>query len=358
MSIWTSTTRHMILAILLIGIIAFLYAIRAILGPLIIAGIIAYLLNPAVTRLKTKLRISHHLSTSIIYLLFILSLVVISISIVPVLIKQGRSLAHEIQALKPEIKTALQQPLHVLGYQLPLESFYEELQETWTEIFKPDRVFRIIKGATTNLVWILIILVTTYYLLLDWEQLRDWIFNLAPPGNQEDIRQIYGEIKSVWHAYLRGQLLLMTLIGLFSGVIALSIGLPRAAFIGLLAGLLDFIPSVGPIFAAGVAAFIAWFQGSYFLAISNQWFTILVIFLFSLIQLIENVWLQPTIIGHRLRLHKGIVFVVILGTLSLGSALLALIIVPTIGSLRLIGRYLHRKLYLQNPEQLTFRDVT
>jgi predicted PurR-regulated permease PerM len=333
----------MILIIFLIGIVYVIYNIRALLGPLTIAALVAYLLNPAVTRLRTIVKISHRLSASIVYLIFLLSLVILSVSIFPLLALQGQSLAYEIQTLEPHIKATIQEPLTILGYKLPIEAFYEELQETSNEFFKPDRIFRVIKGATANLVWILVILVTTYYLLLDWEQLREWFFGFITPPYQEGVRHLYDQIKMVWHAYLRGQLLLMTFVGLISGMVALSIGLPRAALIGLIAGLLDFIPSVGPIAAAAVAAFLAWFQGSNFLAISNLWFTILVVSLFSLIQLIESIWLQPTIIGHRLRLHQGIVFIAVLGALSLGSALLALIIVPIIGSLRLIGGYLYRE---------------
>jgi predicted PurR-regulated permease PerM len=325
-------------------------------GPIIIASLLAYLLNPVVTKLKNVSKLSHRLSVLVTYALFLLSLVIISISVVPILIKQGQSLAHEIQALEPQIRAAVQQPLAFAGYKLPIEAFFEELQESVGEFFKPDRVFRVIKSATTNLVWILVILVTCYYLLLDWKKLREWFFGFIPASHQVSSRQLHHEVKLVWQAYLRGQLLLMTFVGLISGVVALMIGLPRAALIGLIAGLLDFIPSVGPIVAAAVAAFIAWFQGSNLLAISHPWFTILVVTLFALIQLIENIWLQPYIIGHRLRIHKGIVFIAVLGALSLGSALLALIIVPTIGSIRLIGGYLYRTLFLQNSEQSTTRN--
>ena len=92
-----------------------LYTIRVLLGPIIIAGLLAYLLNPAVTKLKTVLKLSHRMSVLIIYVLFLLSLVIILIFVVPILIKQGQSLAHEIQILEPQIKAAVQQPLVFAG---------------------------------------------------------------------------------------------------------------------------------------------------------------------------------------------------------------------------------------------------
>jgi predicted PurR-regulated permease PerM len=246
----------------------------------------------------------------------------------------------------------------LFGYDLQFDSFVEDLRITTNQFFKPERIFRVIKGATTNLVWLLVIFVTSYYLLHDWELLREWLFRLAPVAHQADLRHLHNDIKSLWEAYFRGQLLLMTIVGLFSGFTALAIGLPRAALVGLLAGVLDFIPSIGPTVATGAAAFIAWLEGSTVLAISNYWFVYVVVLCFAIIQLMENLWLQPYIFGRRVHLHRGIVFVAILGALTLGSALLALVIVPTIGSARLIGGYLHHHVFQQRSVSSTVMEQT
>jgi predicted PurR-regulated permease PerM len=355
---FSSTTRYLIFIILLMGFLIFLYVIRALIGPLLIACLLAYILNPAVTFLKNRGDLNHKRSVLVVFSLFLLSLVAVSISIVPVIIKQARSLSAELQVVLPQIEDKLRQPMDLFGYDLQFDSFIEELRSTKKNFFIPERVFRVIKGATTNLVWLLIIFVTTYCLLLDWEQLREWLFHLAPEAYQADLHRLHEEIKSVWGAYLRGQLLLMTIVGLISGITAFVIGLPRAALVGLLAGILDFIPSIGPAIATGAAGFIAWIEGSNVLTISNLWFVFIVIFLFTLIQLVESIWLQPSIMRHRVRLHRGIIFVAILGTLMLGSALLALIIVPTIGSIRLIGGYLRQHIFIQEPDSNKFVDET
>jgi predicted PurR-regulated permease PerM len=93
-----------------------------------------------------------------------------------------------------------------------------------------------------------------------------------------------------------------------------------------------------------VAASIAWFEGSTHLPISNVWFAVVVVAVYSSVQLVENVLLQPRIFGRALRLNPGIVFVAVVGALALGGALIALIIVPLLGSVGVLGRYVHRRI--------------
>jgi predicted PurR-regulated permease PerM len=136
----------------------------------------------------------------------------------------------------------------------------------------------------------------------------------------------------------------MLLVGVLTGLGAAAVGLRRAAALGLLAGALDLIPSLGPMAATVTAAAIAWFEGSAHLRLSNAEVTVLVVVLYVAIQLLEEVWLRPRIMGQSLRLHPGLVFVAVVGALALGGALIALIIVPLLGSAGVVGRYLHRQI--------------
>ena len=144
--------------------------------------------------------------------------------------------------------------------------------------------------------------------------------------------------------HLRSQLLLMLFVGVLTGLGSAAIGLRHAVLLGLVAGGLDLIPSLGPIVAMVVATAIAWFEGSVYLPLSKGWFAIAVIALYTLVQQVENIWLQPRIMGHRLRLHPGLVFVAVTGALTLAGALVALIIVPLLASAGVVGRYVHRRI--------------
>jgi predicted PurR-regulated permease PerM len=341
---WSRTTRYLALIIVLTGLALLLFAVRALIGPLVIAALLAYLLNPAVTLITTRTKLSHHLSVSLVYLLFLAALVALLVVFVPVVIHQAKSLALELQDIKVQLEDALISPVTFLGFDLSLNELLAELRGISSPLLKPERVLRVLKATTTNLAWILVILVTPYSLLQDWERLREWLIHLAPAACQPDVRRLHKELKDVWQAYLRGQLLLMLVVGILTGLGSAAVGLPGAVALGLLAGALDLIPSLGPTAAMVVAAIIAWFEGSAYLPLSNAWFTVVVMVLYTLVQLVENIWLQPQMMKRSLRLHPGLVFVAVVGALTLMGALVALIIVPLIGSAEVVGRYIHRRM--------------
>jgi predicted PurR-regulated permease PerM len=341
---WSKTTRYLALIAILAALVWLLTAIRALIGPLIIAALLAYVLNPGVTLITAHTQLGRRLAASLIYLLLLVGLVAILFILGPVVIHQARNLSLELQAISAQLEKILDTPVTFLGFQLPLEEALVEFQELSSQSLKPERVFKLLRAATTNLGWILVILVTTYYLLQDWESLREWLIGLAPDVYQPDLRRLYQEIKEVWQAYLRSQLLLMLLVGLLTGLGAAAIGLRGAVVLGLLAAALDLIPSLGPTAATAIATIVAWFEGSSHLPLSNAWFAIVVLALYTSVQLLEEIWLRPRVMSHTLRLHPGLVFVAVVGALALGGALVALIVVPLLGSAGLAGRYLHHRM--------------
>ena len=170
------------------------------------------------------------------------------------------------------------------------------------------------------------------------------MIGLAPQDYQGDSHRLYLEIRGVWQRYLRGQLRLSLLVGLLTGLLLLIVGMPGAITFGILAAIFDVILTIGPLFVMTAAAIVAYFAGSTFLPLEPLWFTLLVLTIFSLVQTVENIWLRPRIMGQSLNLHPGVVFVAIIGSLSLAGILAALIVVPVVKSTAVIGRYIHAKI--------------
>jgi predicted PurR-regulated permease PerM len=341
---WSRTTRCLALILVLMGLVWLLFAAEALIGPLVIAALLAYMLNPAVTLITTRTKLSHSLSASLVYLFFLVVLAAISLILVPFVVSQAKRLSLELQAIRIQLENTLDSPVTLLGFDLRLDEVLAEFQELSSQLFKPERVFKMLKAATTNLAWILLILVTTYYLLRDGERLREWLIRLAPEAYQPEVQRLHQELEGVWQTYLRGQLLLMLLVGVLTGLVSAAVGLPGAVALGLLAGALDLIPSLSPTATTVIAALIAWFEGSAYLPLLNAWFTVVVIALYILVQLVENIWLLPRIMGRSLRLHPGLVFVTVVGALALVGALAALVIVPLIGSAEVLGRYIRSRI--------------
>ncbi len=343
---WSTPTRYLVLILVLVFIIWLLVSAQALIGPLAISALLAYVLNPIVTFVNTRTKLSRNYVVLLVYLLSLAALVGLGFILVPIIPGQITTAIREVERIIIDIERNLIAitPLDIFGVEISLEQIEASMPVISSDFLQADALLNVLRTASTNLVWVLVILVTTYYLLQDWGRLRTWIFNLAPPDYRMDMRRLYIELKNVWQRYLRGQLVLMFLVGVITGVSLAAIGLPGAIAFGLFAGLLDVILTIGPTLVMLVAAIVALFAGSTFLNISNLWFMVLVLGIFTAIQGIENVWLRPRVMGQSLRMHPGVVFIGVIGALSLAGILAALIIIPVMGSVGVIGRYIYAKI--------------
>ena len=321
----------------------FILTYKVLFGPLIISALIAYLLYPGVTWLSKRTKIHRRHVVLIVYFLFLAFLAWALIYLAPIIVRQAKLLTRQAANLPAQMVLLESKIEEIVGFELPIDTLASDLQIDIGQMFKPDRAFRVILSATTNIIWLVVIMSVTFHLLRDWEHLREWVFDLLPEHLRPEYRQLHLEIKQVWQSYLRGQLFVMFLVGFLSGISAMALGLPNALLLGILAGVLDIIPNIGPTIATGLAALVAWVQGSSYLQISGLSIVLLVVVVFSMIQVIENFYLIPRVMGRQLNMHPGIVMVAIVGTLFTLGTLVALIIVPIIGSAGIIFGYIRRK---------------
>jgi predicted PurR-regulated permease PerM len=343
-SSWSIPTRYFALILLIGALLWLLFAANELIGPLVIAGLAAYILNPLVNHLSNRSKLKRNWVVVFVYLLFVAALVFIGILVVPRLPPLATGLTEQMENIIVLVEEVAGRPIYILGTQVPMQAILENWPALTQNITQPGILINMFAATSQNLAWVLLVLVTTYYLLLDGKRLRNWLFSIVPDSQKSDMVRLYGEVKSVWNQYMQGQLRLMLLVGLATGVTAMLIGLPGALAFGVLAGLFDIILSVGPLIVMVIASIVAYVAGSNYLNIPNFWFAILVFLLFGSINVIENVWLRPRIMGTSLRLHPAIVFIAIVGALALAGILMALIIVPLIGSGLVIGRYLYCKI--------------
>jgi predicted PurR-regulated permease PerM len=108
---WSRTTCYLVLIVVLTGLAWLLFAVRALLGPLVIAALLAYVLNPAVPLITTHTKLSHRLSVSLVYLLFLGVLVALLVIFVPVVVSQAKSLSLELQGIEVQLEDALASPI-------------------------------------------------------------------------------------------------------------------------------------------------------------------------------------------------------------------------------------------------------
>lgn len=346
---WSRNVRIFVLLLAAAAGASVLYAARALIGPLLIAALLAAILNPLVTIINRRSRLPRNAVVLLFYLLAMGSILLLGFAVAPPLARQVRLLSQELQQTILELETTLSERIVVLGFEVAPEEILGESDVVVENLIRSDRLVALLEATTTNLVWILVILVTTYYLLQDWDRLREWFFGLMPSEIESDLRRLYERIRHIWQNYLRGQLLLMLFTGLLTAVVLAAVGLPGALVIGLLTALLDVIPTLGPALVMIIAGLLAWFNGSSYLPLSPGWFMLLVVALHGLVQAVENAWLRPHIMGQRLQLHPAVVFIGIVAALYLVGALGALVVVPVLGTMAVLGNYVHRRVLGLDP---------
>ncbi len=325
--------------LIIVGIYWLTSLYRAVISSLVLGILLAYLLQPIVNFLAKKIHLNSKLSVWIVFLSFISLIILVTRLGAPILFKQIGILTNDFQVISDEL-IALQPTLDVLvDFDLPLAEIIPELENEIRQFLVPTRLFRMLLSATDNIVWIMVTLMTCFYLLLDHSKLIKWIYRITPATARNNVQHILEEIDLVWKTYLRGQFSMMVLIGLLSGLGGVAVGLKNALIIGLIAGILELIPSLGPTIATFIAGMSAWTQGSLTLNISNFWFAIIVCAIFIVIQILENTILIPRVMSKRMSIHPALIFIAIVSTLSLFGVLAGLIVIPVIGSIVVIINY-------------------
>jgi hypothetical protein len=153
----------------------------------------------------------------------------------------------------------------------------------------------------------------------------------------------------VWDSFVRGQILLMVIIGSVVGVGAAVLGLPNALSLGLLAGFLELVPSLGPFLATIPAVLIALLQGSSHFNIDHGWFALIVLAFYVGVQSMENTFIVPRVLGDAVKVHPLVILAgVIVGAATVG-VLGVFLAAPVIASLRDILGYLYRKVLNVEP---------
>jgi predicted PurR-regulated permease PerM len=330
--------------ILLVGIlVVFAWYIRTALGPMVIAALLAYLLNPVKNFLEEKLRFPHALATTSVLLITLALIAALPALMIPALLEDFEVLILDLENVLVAIQDFLTRSVVLFGQQIDLENILPDPIELLTERAQrvPENALSLLEAITENLLWLLVIFVAVYYLLRDWTTLRDWLLDLPPETTRSDVKRIFEEVKEVWRGYLRGNLALMVIVGVVFTVAWLVLGVPGALVLGIIAGLLTIIPDLGPAIAAGLAVIVSLVEGSTYLPLTNLWFAVLVAGVYFGLINIKNIWLRPRIFGRSVHMHDGIVFIAIIIAVVSWGILGALIIVPMLASAAIIGRYIY-----------------
>ncbi len=321
---------------------------RGALAPFLVGAIIAYLLAPIVDVIERHLRLpglfsglSSALSVIITYLVALAIIVVSGYYLIPPLIKQINQFSNnfptyvteaKIQLDKlnsfyqqnvPEImRTNIENNLNTVGSQVS-DAVRAAMKVTFSAV---STLIGFIAGLALLPLWI-------FYVLKDQRRGMALFYNLWPEDWRDDVREIVGIVDRILSAYIRVQLFLGVLIGVTTGVAMWIIGVKQALVLGLLAGLFEMVPVLGPwlAFAASALVTLATDPGK----------IVLVGLAFVGIQQLENTFLVPKLQGDALRINPALIMVLLVVGGALWGLIGLIVIVPLTAVLRDVFVYLY-----------------
>jgi predicted PurR-regulated permease PerM len=358
---WGSSIK-LVVGLALIGLI-FVVVIffRSIIGPLLLAVILTYLLHPLTAKLSTVTKLSWKWTVNVVFLVLLIILIGLFTATGVVVVQQIQSLIRIIQSFLgdlPKALDALSKQTFSLGpFRLDFRNYLDLntlsnqlIQGTQMVIGRAGSIVSTFaSGAASTIGWTLFVLLIAYFTLLDAGQMPDAVRYIQIPGYDYDIRRLSRELGKIWDAFLRGQIVIALLI-IITYSIALSIlGLRYALGLALLTGLAHFVPYIGPWIATFVTFLVAIFQPHNYYHLTPLAFALLAIGIcFILNQLFDNL-ISPRIMGDTLGINPAAVLVAaILATNFIGLVGL-LIAAPFLATLKLSGQYVIRKLFDLDP---------
>lgn len=320
-----------------------------VLTPFLIGAILAYLGTPMVDWAARR-NVSRGLSTTLVVVLFGVLLLVLFLILVPLVQTEVALAARRLPELLAQLVTRLT-PWLEANFGIVVSFDFESLKTLVAENMDEAREIslRVLAGMKTGgmivvsvLVNVALIPVVMFYLLRDWTMFAERLFALVPRDWLGVTRSIVSDIDSVLAEFLRGQLMVMIVLATYYAIALSLAGLDRALAIGVLTGLLVFIPYVG--FGLGatlgvLAALLQWSGWPGFLA---------VLAVYGVGQLLESYVLVPYLVGDRIGLHPLAVIFALLAFGQLFGFAGVLLALPASAAL-LVGLRHLRAAYFASP---------
>lgn len=326
------------------------WRLSPILMPFMLAGVFAYLGDPLVDRLE-RLHLGRGLAASIVFLVMLLVVVLVLMLLVPLI---QRQVARFIAALPAyaawfthDAMPWLEQKLHIPASEFDLSTVITRVREhlgTLGGIVATLLGYATRSGLAIIGVGVAVVLVpvVTFYLLRDWDKLVAHIDGLLPREAQPTIRRLARETDSVLGAFVRGQLLVMIALAIFYAVTLKLVGLDVGPLIGMVAGLVSFVPYLGfiiGIVASVIAALVQFHDGLHL---------VLVVVVFLVANVLENYVLVPKLVGDRIGLHPVAVIFAVLAFGELFGFIGVLLALPLASVTMVLLRFL-RERYQASP---------
>jgi len=338
----------------LVGLMGLLYVLLLVLGelmpilmPFLAALVLAYLFNPLVESLTRIGHIPRWLAIALVFVTIGVVVVLVTWYLVPLVWDQilyaRANIPNAIIWLNTSLRPWLQHTFHIETSRINLNvvtAWVTNFLQSHYNFDDTQQMLTRLAQSGMNIISVLSLLVlipiVAFYFLLDWRQMLERIHGLIPRRMEPKTMQILHECDQVLGAFVKGQLLVMVLLGIVYAVGLQLVGISVGLIIGIVAGLLSIIPYMG--FTVGLIAALVACVFEYGFSWQNMG---LVVVVFMVGQVIEGYILQPFLLGDRIGLSPVAVIFAVLAGAQLGGIIGMLIALPVAALMVVLFRHLH-----------------
>ncbi len=344
----TTFRNSWLIAIALTG--GLLWLLAPVLTPFIAAALLAYIGDPLADRLQ-RLKFPRTIAVVTVFVLTFVGLGLLILLVVPLIQTQISALLDALPGIIAQIEQVwLPKITEFIGIEpgedVGLCAFltrYSDMAGSWgaTVLLSLSRSGGALAAAVISL---FLIPILTFYLLRDWDSILRKIGAIVPSRQRATVMSLARETDEVLGAFLHGQILVMIALGAIYSVGLSLVGLKFALAIGVVAGLVSFVPYLGFVFGIALAGLTVALE-------PDPWLRLLgVIATFSIAQVIEGSFLTPKLIGDRIGLHPVLVIFSVAAGGQLFGFFGILLALPAAAVLSVLLRFAYNKYLAEHPE--------
>lgn len=347
-TIWDRIVRWGLFCIALSAIVGVVFSafyfliwpLRVLFAPVALALVVVYLLNPLVTLLERR-GLRRGFGVAIIFILFV-AVVAAGLSLlVPIIARQITGFIDKLPELVQDATREINSFAAKRGWDYRINLDTEKIQQYIVD--NRESIIGVLGGVRSFAFGVIHILITliigiilSIYILLDMPKIQRAMRNVLPEGRREEISGLAENVGNVLGSFFRGQLLVALFVGVASAVGLSVIGIPFAAVVGLIAGVFNLVPLIGPFIGAVPAVILA--------LLSDQPIDALWAGLWLLtVQQIDNHIISPNVMARTVKLHPITVMLALLAAGSLFGLFGMLLIVPGIATVKMLAGHFWKK---------------
>jgi len=353
--------RITIVIVIILAIIGLLYLLRHALAPVLVAMFLAYLLDPIVARIESK-KINRSVA---IFILAFLVVIILGGALTILIIQAQRELV-DLYNNFPGYLARVQDKVNplvkeYLGREVP-GTFQELFNELKSQISKIDPsslkpVSKFLVGLTSKtfallgwLIGLFVIPIFLFYFLRDFKRFKSTVLEYIPPGYRAYFLEKIQQIDDVLSAFIRGQLTVCLILGIFYSIGLMIVGVDLAVVIGMLSGLAFIVPYFGTALGIVLASIMSLLEHGISWQILGAWAV------FAVVQFFESYFITPRIVGKKVGLKPVFVILAVLIGADLFGFVGILLAVPTTAVLKVflkdgMERYKKSAFFLQKPPE-------